>query len=85
MFALASGALIMSVESNEASEETGMYTQYEIELTKQHREDVARQVENNRLTRQLRANRSGMTAETRNALLARVFAWFPRKGQAVEC
>ena len=62
-----------------------MYTQYEIELTSQFREDVARQVENNRLARELRANRSGMAAGTRNALLARVFAWSPGKGQAVEC
>ena len=62
-----------------------MYTQHEIELSRQLREDVARQVETNRLARQLRANRSGMAAETRNALLARALAWFPRKGQAVEC
>jgi hypothetical protein len=62
-----------------------MYTQYEIELSGQGREDVARQVENTRLARQLRANRSGAAAGTRDALLARVFAWFPRKGQAVEC
>ena len=62
-----------------------MYTQYEIEVSGQFREDVARQVENNRLARQLRANRSGVAAGTRDALLARVFAWFPRKGQAVEC
>jgi len=75
----------MTVESNEAREETGMYAQYEIELSRQHREEEVRQVENFRLARQLRANRSGMPAETGNALLARVFAWFPRKGQAVEC
>ena len=62
-----------------------MYTMAEIELSKQHRKDVAQQVENNRLARQLRAARSGMSAGTGNALLGRVFAWFPRKGQAVEC
>ena len=62
-----------------------MYTQYEIEMTTQLRDDVARQVETNRLVRQLRENRSGVAAGSRNALLARVFAWFPRKGQAVEC
>ena len=62
-----------------------MYTMAEMELSKQHREDVARQVENNRLVRQLRAARSGMSAGTGNGLLARVFAWSPRKGQAVEC
>ena len=62
-----------------------MYTQYEIELSSQFREDVARQVENNHLARQLRANRSGVAAGTRDALLARVFSWFPRKGQTVEC
>ena len=62
-----------------------MYTIAEIELSKQHREDVAQQVENNRLVRQLRAARSGMSAGTGNAFLGRVLAWFPRKGQAVEC
>ena len=62
-----------------------MYTQYEIEMTTQLRDDVARQVETNRLVRQLRANRSRVADGSRNALLARVFAWFPRKGQAVEC
>ena len=62
-----------------------MYTQYEIELSGQVREDVARQVENTRLARQLRANRSGVAAGTRDALLARVFAWFPRRGQPAEC
>jgi hypothetical protein len=62
-----------------------MYTIAEIELSKQHREDVARQVENNRLVRQLRAARSGMSAGTGTALLRRVFFWSPQKGQAVEC
>jgi hypothetical protein len=46
---------------------------------------VARQVENNRLARQLRAARPGVAAGAGNALLGRIFAWFPRKGQAVEC
>ena len=62
-----------------------MYAMAEIELTKQHREDVAQQVENNRLARQLRAARSGMPAGTGTALLGRVFSWSPRKGEAVEC
>ena len=62
-----------------------MYVVTELELTKQHRVDVARQVENNRLAGQLRAARSGIAAGSRNALLGRVFAWFPGKGQPVEC
>ena len=62
-----------------------MYAMTEIELSRLHREEVAQQVENNRLARQLRAARSGMAAGTGNALLGRVFAWSPRKGQAVEC
>jgi hypothetical protein len=62
-----------------------MYAIAEIELSNQHREDVARQVENNRLVRQLRAARSGMSAGTGTALLRRVFSWSPQKGQAVEC
>jgi hypothetical protein len=62
-----------------------MYAIAEIELSNQHREDVARQVENNRLVRQLRAARSGMSAGTGTALLRRVFFWSPQKGQAVEC
>ena len=62
-----------------------MYAMAEIELSKQHREDVARQVENNRLVRQLRAARSRMSAGTGTALLRRVFFWSPQKGQAVEC
>jgi hypothetical protein len=55
-----------------------MYNLNDIELSRQHREEVARHVENNRA-------RSGMAAGSRNALLGRVFAWFPGKGQAVEC
>ena len=62
-----------------------MYNMNHIELSKQHREEVAQQVENNRLARQLRAARSGMATGTGNALLGRLFAWSPRKGQAVEC
>jgi hypothetical protein len=46
---------------------------------------VARQVENNRLAGQLRAARHSIAAGGRNALLGRVFAWFPRRGQPVEC
>lgn len=52
-----------------------MYAMTEIELSRLHREDVARQVENNRLARQLRAARSRMASGTGNALLGRVFAW----------
>jgi hypothetical protein len=62
-----------------------MYAMTEIELSGLHREDVARQVENNRLARQLRANRHGMATGMRNALPGRFFAWFPRKGQTAEC
>ena len=66
-------------EGNEGRKEPAMYTIAEIELSRQHREDVARQVENNRLARQLRAARSGMSAGTGNALLAR-FRLVPTKG-----
>ena len=62
-----------------------MYNLNDIEMSRQLREDVARQVENNRLARQLRAARPGVAAATGNALLGHIFAWFPRKGQAVEC
>ena len=62
-----------------------MYAMTEIELSRLHREDVARQVENNRLARQLRADRHGMISGTGNALLGRVFAWIPRKGQTAGC
>jgi hypothetical protein len=62
-----------------------MYNPTEIHLSKQHREEVAQQVENIRLARRLRAARSGMVAGTRDALLGGVFAWSPRKEQAVEC
>lgn len=62
-----------------------MYNLNEIELSKQHREEVARQVENDRLARRLRAAHPGMAAGTGKALLGRVFARSPRKGQAVEC
>ena len=61
-------------ESNEDAKEAVMYTMTEIELSRQHRKDVAQQVESNRLARQLRAARSGMSAGTGNALLGRVFA-----------
>ena len=62
-----------------------MYNLNDIELSRQHREEVARQVENNRLAGQLRAARHGVAAGGRNAPLGRVFAWFPRRGQPVEC
>jgi hypothetical protein len=57
----------------------------DIGLSRQHRGEVARQVENNRLAGQLRAARHGMATRGRSALLGRVFAWFPRRGQPVEC
>ena len=62
-----------------------MYAMTEIELSGLHREDVARQVENNRLARQLRANRHGAANGIRSALPGRFFAWSPRKGRTVEC
>jgi hypothetical protein len=62
-----------------------MYNLNDIEMSRQLREDVTRQVENNRLARQLRAARPGVATGTGDALLKRIFAWFPRKGQAVEC
>jgi hypothetical protein len=62
-----------------------MYNMNGIELSRQRRGEVARQVENNRLAGQLRAASHGIAAGGRNALLGHVFAWFPRKGQAVEC
>jgi hypothetical protein len=62
-----------------------MYAMTEIELSRLHREDVAQQVENNCLARQLRAGRHGMAAGFRNALPGHFFAWFPRKGQTAEC
>ena len=57
-----------------------MYNLNDIELSRQHREDVARQVENNRLARQLRAARPGMAAGTGNALLGRILRLVPTKG-----
>jgi hypothetical protein len=62
-----------------------MYAITEIELSRLHRADVARQVENNRLARQLLADRHGMADGLRNALPGRFFAWFPRKGQTTGC
>jgi|tagenome__1003787_1003787.scaffolds.fasta_scaffold20950820_2 hypothetical protein len=62
-----------------------MHNLNDIELSRQHRGEVARQVENNRLAGQLRVARHGIGDGSRNALLGRVFARFPRKGQAVEC
>jgi hypothetical protein len=62
-----------------------MYAMTEIELSRLHREDVARQVENNRLARQLRAARHGMADGNWNALRGRLFAWIPRKGQTAGC
>lgn len=58
-----------------------MYYMNHIEQSRQHREEVAQQVENNRLARQLRAARSRMVSGTGNALLGRVFAWPPREEQ----
>jgi hypothetical protein len=58
-----------------------MYAMTEIELARQHREEAARQVENNRLGRQLRAVRSRIASETGNTLLGRVLAWSPQEKQ----
>jgi predicted ester cyclase len=84
MSAPAHGALLIPVENKSTREETRMYKLNDIELSKQHREDVARQVEYNRLSRQLRAY-SRMAAGTASALPGRTFAWSPRNGQTVEC
>ena len=62
-----------------------MYALTEIELSRLHREDVARQVENNRLARQLRADRHGMAAGFGNAPPGRFFARFPRQGKTADC
>jgi hypothetical protein len=61
-----------------------MYNVNDIGLSKQHREEVAQQVENNRLARQLRAY-SLVASGTTSALAGRVFAWSPRNGQRAEC
>ena len=58
-----------------------MYNLNDIEMSRQLREDVARQVENNRLARQLRGARSRMASGTGNTLLGRVFAWSPQEKQ----
>jgi hypothetical protein len=50
-----------------------MYNLNDIGLSKQHREEVAQQVENNRLARQLRAF-SLVASGTTSALAGRVFA-----------
>lgn len=62
-----------------------MYAMTEIEQSRLHRKDVARQVENNRLARLLRADRHGITDGIRNALPGRFFARIPRKGQTAGC
>jgi hypothetical protein len=62
-----------------------MCTLIEIKLSKHHRNEVLRQVENNRLARQLRATSPGTAAGAGNTLLARFLAWSPRKSQAAEC
>jgi hypothetical protein len=61
-----------------------MYNLSDIGLAKQYREDVTRQVDNNRLARQLRAY-SRVASGTTSALAGRAFAWSPRKGQTAEC
>jgi hypothetical protein len=61
-----------------------MYNLSDIGLSKQHREEVAQQVENNRLARQLRAY-SLVASGTTSALPGRVFAWSPQNGQTAEC
>ena len=62
-----------------------MYNLTGIELSRQHREEIAWEVEDYRLARQLRTARSRMVAGNGSALLSRVFAWSPRKGQIAEC
>ena len=62
-----------------------MHTMNEIELSRQRREEVAQQVENNHLVRRLRAARHRVAAGTGNALLGRVFTWSQRKGQTAGC
>jgi hypothetical protein len=61
-----------------------MYNVNDIGLSKQQREDVARQVENNRLAGRLRAH-SRVASGTTSALANRLFAWSPRKGETAEC
>jgi hypothetical protein len=61
-----------------------MYNLNDIGLSKQHREEVAQQVENNRLARQPRAF-SLVASGTTSALAGRVFAWSPQNGQTAEC
>jgi hypothetical protein len=62
-----------------------MFTVNEIELSRQHRNEMVKEAENNRLARQLRAAGPGRTTATGSALLARLLSWFPRKSQAAEC
>lgn len=62
-----------------------MYNLNDIALSKQDREGVARQVENNRLARQLWADRRTKAGGFRNSLPGRFLAWLPRKEQTAEC
>jgi hypothetical protein len=61
-----------------------MYNLNDIGLSKQHREDVTRQIEKGRLARRLRAF-SRMNSRTTGALASRVFTWSLRRRQAAEC
>jgi hypothetical protein len=61
-----------------------MYNLNDIGLSKQHREDVAQQVENIRLARQLRAH-SRVASGIASVLPGRIFAWSSRNGQTAEC
>jgi hypothetical protein len=61
-----------------------MYNLHDIGLSKQHREELAQQVDNTRLARQLRVY-SRMASGTKSALAGRVFAWSLRKGQTAGC
>jgi hypothetical protein len=61
-----------------------MYNLIDIGTSKQHRKNVARQVDNNRLARRLRAY-SRVASGTASALSGRVLAWSPPKGQTAEC
>jgi hypothetical protein len=61
-----------------------MYDLNDIGLSWQHREDVTRQIEKDRLARRLRAF-SRMNSGTASALASRVFTWSLRRRQAAEC
>lgn len=61
-----------------------MYSLNDIQISRQHREDVARQVENNRLARQLRAY-VRLVSGTASSLQIRALIRSPREGHTAEC